>query len=119
MVAQPGAFIPAVDAGRKSKVDIELTRYERVAASQTGQTLGASGAIGDYLDGILIIPATTGAGNVILLDGNTSMTIFAGGETSVADLAPFYVPLGIRSISGAWSITTGADVSVIATGRFS
>lgn len=95
-----------------------LTEYETVAASQTAQTLGATGATGDTIAGILIIPATTSPGNVLLLDNATSITIFVGGASSVAHLAPIFVPLGIKSVSGAWKITTGANVSCIGIGNF-
>lgn len=92
--------------------------YETVAASQTAQTLGATGATGDYLSGVLIVPATTSPGNVIILDNATSITIFTGGASSVSNLVPFMVPLGLTSVSGAWKITTGANVSCIGIGNF-
>ena len=40
-------------------------------------------------------------------------------RTLVADLTPIRVPLGLYSVQGAWQVTTGANVSVIAVGRFS
>lgn len=97
---------------------VEGHGYETVAASQTAQAMGATGATGDDIDGILVIPATTSPGNVLLLDNATSITVFTGGATSVSNLVPFYIPLGMRSISGAWKITTGANVSCIGIGRF-
>lgn len=92
--------------------------YETVAASQTAQTLGATGGTGDYLSGLLVIPATTSPGNVLILDNATSITVFAGGASSVSNLVPFFIPIGAISVSGAWKVTTGANVSVIATGNF-
>lgn len=92
--------------------------YETVAASQTAQVMGATGATGDVIAGILVIPATTSPGNVLLLDGATSITVFTGGATSVADLKPFFIELGLTSVSGAWKITTGAAVSCIGIGNF-
>lgn len=92
--------------------------YETVAASQTAQVLGTVGAIGDVLAGILVVPATTSPGNVLLLDNATSITVFTGGASSVADLKPFWIPLGIKSVSGPLKITTGANVSCIAVGSF-
>lgn len=94
------------------------SEYETVAASQTAQVLGATGAAGDYIAGVLVVPATTSPGNVLLLDDATSITIFTGGATSVADLTPFYIPLGLKSVSGAWKLTTGANVSCIGIGEF-
>lgn len=94
------------------------SEYETVAASQTAQVLGATGATGDLINGVLVIPATTSPGNVLLLDNATSITIFTGGADSVSNLVPFFIPLGIRSVSGAWKITTGAAVSCIGVGDF-
>ena len=92
--------------------------YATVAASQTAQGLGATGAVGDLLDTIWIIPATTSPGNVIILDSSTSITIFTGGASSVSNLVPFPVQLGAISANGQWKVTTGANVSAIATGNF-
>lgn len=92
--------------------------YETVAASQTAQVIGATGAIGDFINGLLVIPATTSPGNVLLLDHETSITVFAGGASSVSNLVPFFIPLGMKSASGAWKVTTGANVSVIGIGSF-
>lgn len=92
--------------------------YETVAASQTAQVLGASGAPGDYLAGLLVVPATTSPGAVAILDGATSITVYTGGTVG-ADLTPFSIPLGIVATSTAWKVTTGANLSVVAVGRFS
>jgi hypothetical protein len=92
--------------------------YETVAASQTAQVLGATGATGDYISGILVIPATTSPGNVLLLDNATSITVFTGGASSVSNLVPFFIPLGMFSVSGAFKITTGTNVSCIGIGNF-
>ena len=93
--------------------------YETVAAGVTAQALGATGEKGDYIFGLLIIPAVAACGIVTLLDGATSIPVFVGGgTTALPSCIPFFVPLGLRSQSGAWQITTGADVSVIAIGNF-
>lgn len=92
--------------------------YETVAASQTDQALGPTGHKGDILERIIIVPATTSPGAVSIKDGGGSaITIFAGGATSVTTLTTIVVELGMRSIVGAWSMTTGASVSAIAIGR--
>jgi hypothetical protein len=93
-------------------------KYETVAASQTAQVLGPTGAVGDYISGILVTPANTSPGTIALLDGATSITVFTGGATSVSNLVPFFIPLGMISVSGAWKITTGASVSCIGIGNF-
>jgi hypothetical protein len=98
--------------------DILAGEYETVAASVTAQALGATGATGDYIAGVLVVPSSTSPGNVILLDNATSITVFAGGASSVSNLVPFYIPLGMFSVSGAWKITTGSNVSCIGIGNF-
>lgn len=99
--------------------DINVGDYETVAASATDQALGASGAAGDYLATVWIVPATTSPGAVSIKDGaGSAITIFTGGATSVSNLVPFPVSLGIKSLSGAWKVTTSTNVSVIATGNF-
>jgi hypothetical protein len=95
----------------------EPSEYETVAASATDQALGATGAAGDYFKGLLIIPATIAAGTVSIKDGaGSAINVFVTG--TLPSLAPIYVPLGLKSTGGAWSVTTGANVSAIAMGNF-
>ena len=93
--------------------------WETVAASATDQVMGGAGAKGDYLGGVLIVPGTTSPGAVQIKDGSGSaITIFTGGAASVVGLGPILVPLGITSLSGAWKITTGTNVTAIGIGKF-
>jgi hypothetical protein len=93
--------------------------YETVAASQTDQVMGASGAAGDILSQVLIVPATLSPGAVSIKDGvGSAITIFTGGASSVTTLIPFAVPLGTVAAT-SWKITTGANVSAIGIGKFS
>ena len=80
--------------------------------------LGATGATGDFLTGLLVIPASVSPGSVAILDNATSITVFAGGTNSLTSLAPFFIPIQAASVSGAWKVTTGANVSVVGTGKF-
>jgi hypothetical protein len=96
------------------------TSYETVAASQTDQVMGAAGAIGDYLAGVLIVPGTTSPGAVSIKDGSGSaITLFAGGATSIATLHPFFVPIGAKCTGAGWKVTTGANVTAVGVGAFS
>lgn len=97
--------------------------YETVAASQTDQILGATGAAGDYLQGLLITPGTAAAGAVSIKDGNgSSIPIFAGGGTTpLPTLAPFFAYVGAKCVNATtpgWKVTTGANVTVIGVGDF-
>lgn len=104
---------------RPDSLDDIFGAYETVAASQTDQALGATGATGDYLAGFYIQPAVAACGTVVLKDGATTIYTFpGGGTTELPTLAPIPVQVGIYSTNGAWSFTTGADVSVLAIGKF-
>lgn len=93
-------------------------QYETVAASQTAQVLGGAGQTGDYLKRVIIIPTSVSPGVVTLLDGATSIPLFAGGTNSLTELKPLFVDIEAKSVSGPWKITTGAALSVIAVGNF-
>jgi hypothetical protein len=111
--AKQDAVIAAVNA-------LAGSEYETVAASQAAQTLGATGAVGDLLVALTIVPATTSPGAVSIKDGSggPDIVVFAGGTSSVATLHPFTVQLGLRAGSAGWRVNTGANVSVIAAGDF-
>jgi hypothetical protein len=105
-------------AGQIVPVASPLT-YKTVAASQTAQLLGAAGKVGDYLHGLLVVPATLAAGSISIIDGATSISVFVTGTLS--DLKPFWIPIHSRCVSTTtpgWYVTTGANVSVIAVGDF-
>lgn len=116
-VAGDAALVVAL---RPDSTKDTYAEYETVAVSQTDQTLGATGAIGDYLAGVLIVPGTAGCGAVSIKDGSGSaITIFAGGgTTALPTLAPIFVPLGIYATGAGWKITTGANVTAIGIGDF-
>lgn len=97
----------------------QYSQYETVAASQTAQAMGATGATGDYLAGVLVFPATAGCGVVTILDNATTIGTFpGGGTTALPSLVPFMIPVGLFSVSGAWKITTGANVAAVGVGKF-
>lgn len=92
-------------------------QYETVAASQTAQVLGGTGAKGDYLHRLIIATSVALTSTVTLIDGATSIVIHpAGGAGS---LGAESLEMNMASVSGAWSITTGAGCTVIAVGIFS
>jgi hypothetical protein len=111
------AIQTAVQSTTPSPVQARNPDYETVAASATDQVMGATGAAGDYLSHVLITPATTSPGNVIIKDGSTTIFTFTGGASSVTTLIPFAVPLGLTAVT-SWKITTGTNVSAIAVGDF-
>lgn len=91
--------------------------YETIAASQTAQVLGATGAAGDLLSHLILVVTTAATAATSILDGATSIAIFP--NSPGGGVGTYHVPLNLVSVSGAWSVTTGAGVAVVAVGRFS
>lgn len=89
--------------------------YETVAASQTAQVLGGTGAVGDYLHRVIVTVNTALTGTVSLVDGSTSINLV---PASIA-IGTYSIPVEAASQTGAWKITTGAGATVIAVGVFS
>jgi hypothetical protein len=107
----PKGGVPVINGGNT---------YNTVAAS-TAATLsstngGTTGATGDYLSHCVIQPTTTAAGTVAIADNTTTIFTFTTGTLS--NLAPFAIPVGANSVSGAWKITTGANETVTCVGKF-
>ena len=94
--------------------------WQYVAAGETLKILGSKGGVGDLLTGLWIVPGTTAAGAVALADGDgTPMSLFAGGgTTALITLIGHFIPFNAKSKSGPWKITTGANVTVFASGNF-
>ena len=93
-------------------------QYETVAASQTNQVLGATGAAGDFLDKLICVVSTAATSQVQIKDGGgTAITILPNNVGS--GVGTVVINVGLKSTTGSWQITTGAGVAVIATGLFS
>lgn len=90
-------------------------QYETVAASQTAQVLGGTGATGDYLHRLIVNVTTPATGTVTLIDGATSIALVP--VTTAAGV--YSVAIEARSATGSWKVTTGAGASVMAVGIFS
>jgi methionine-rich copper-binding protein CopC len=94
--------------------------YEHVAAGQTAQVLGTTGAVGDYLHRIVCTVTTGATGNVVVVDGSGAGILTHTVVPASASLVPgvYNVELNVVSANGAWKITTGAGVEVMAVGIF-
>jgi hypothetical protein len=93
-------------------------RYETVAASQTDQVLGAAGSKGDYLERLICVVATAATAQTQIQDGSgTEITVLP--NSPGGGVGTYVIEIGAYSLNGAWSVTTGAGVSVIAVGKFS
>lgn len=92
--------------------------YEAVAASQTDQVMGPVGATGDFLDYVIVIPTTVAPGAVTIKDGSTAIITTTAGTATVLP-GVFTIPVKCYSTTGAWKISTGTNVAVLAVGKFS
>lgn len=87
-----------------------------VAVSQTDKVLGATGAVGDYLDHLLVIVATAGATSVVSIKDGTGSAIPV--TPAIPALGTYNIPIGKKSETGPWKITTLAGATVLAFGKF-
>lgn len=90
-------------------------QYETVAASQTAQVLGGTGATGDYLHRLIVTVNTAATSTVTILDGGTSIALMP----ATTAVGVYSIPVEAASVSGPWKVTTGAGVTVIGVGVFS
>lgn len=92
-------------------------QYETVAASQSDQALGSTGAAGDIIKKLICVVNTA--------DSTSAMSIKDGSGSAIsiipqsAPIGVYEIDLNIQSVAGAWSVTTGAGVTCLAIGRFS
>lgn len=91
-------------------------QYETVAASQTAQVLGGTGAAGDYVHRLIINTITVLTSGVTLIDGSTSIVIQTASSTMIGVSS---LEINVAAVTGPWKITTGAGVTVVAVGVFS
>ena len=95
----------------------DVQHYETVAASQTDQVLGNVGAPGDYIDTLVCVVATAATAQVQIKDGGgNAITVLP--NSPGGGVGTYTIPIHAKSQAGAWKVTTGAGVSVIATGSF-
>ena len=115
----PAALGRTTQAASMSVVQASF-EYETVAASASDQILGATGGVGDYLEGLLCVVATAATSQVQIKDGNGSAITVLPNAVG-AGVGTYYVPIGLLTANATtpgWKITTAAGVSVIGTGKF-
>jgi hypothetical protein len=90
-----------------------IGEYEYVSTSSASIVLGSTGAAGDYLGKMVCIVVSSASSLTRIHDGTTTLTVLQNGTTP----GTYVVPLGIKSTSGGWSVSTGTT-GVIAVGAF-
>ena len=105
-----GALLVAGSDGGAVSVSInQQFGYEIVAASQTAEPLGTTGAAGDFLHAV-IVQANTGT--ITILDGATTFFVI---PAAVAVGTMYVID---ATAATAWKITTPASTSAIGVGNF-
>ena len=90
--------------------------YQAVPANAT-TTLGATGAIGDFLGRVIVTAATAATATVSIKDGaDTAINILP--NSPGGGIGVYSIQLGIFSRTGAWQIVAGAGSTVLAIGSF-
>ena len=108
-VASPVQLFKRDGAAPVDLVAVEAAEdYESVAASQTAQVLGATGAAGDFLDRVIITAST---GTITILDGVVAVLVIPIGALGVWKI-------GLKSLTGTWNVTTAAATSCTCVGQF-
>ena len=119
IVALAGGTVAAGTAGAPVVAADQYSTHKEVGASATATVLGATGAIGDYLDCVTVYPGIAACGTVTILDGATAIGVFAGGGTTpLPSCIPFVIPVGAFCTGAGWHITTTTNVTVSCKGKF-
>jgi len=94
--------------------------YEHVAVSQSAQVLGLTGAVGDYLHRLICTVTSGATGNVLIVDGSGAGILTHTVLPASASVVPgvYNIEFNAVSANGAWKVTTGAGVEVMAVGIF-
>jgi hypothetical protein len=107
-------------AGTEFQVAVDAPgEYELVAASQTNQALGngAGGAKGDVIDTLVCVVSTAATSAVSIKDGaDTAIQVLPNAVGG--GIGTYVLKLNVKSRTGAWQVTTGAGVAVLALGQF-
>ena len=91
--------------------------YEVVEAGRTNEPLGTVGSSWDFLEGLLVIVEDPSDSMVSIRDGG-GPAILVFPDNPGSGIGTYPVPLGLVSRAGAWQVTTGGGVQVIAMGVF-
>jgi hypothetical protein len=102
------------------------TDYQEFLASNGLETITGQhgkGGVGDWLEGVVMIPMTVSPGKIEIKDGSdAAISLYPGGITGTTlyfvETATTYLHVGMYSTDGAWQLETGANVQAIAVGRF-
>jgi hypothetical protein len=106
-------------SGRPIETVEPPSNYQVVPASSSGVVLKtANGGTSDYVENVICVVATAATSQVQLQDG-TAAAFTVLPNAVAGGIGTYVIRVAAKSNSGSWKVTTGAGVSVIATGAFS
>jgi len=79
--------------------------------------MGATGQAGDTLVSLVCVVSTAATAQTSIKDGGGSAIIVLPNSPG-GGVGTYTIQLNLRSLAGAWKVTTGAGVACIGTGRF-
>ena len=107
------------DQQQSAIATIDPPNRQVIEALATNTPLAQSGlgAIGDYISHLVCVVATAATAQVQVKDGSgTAFTVLP--NSPGGGIGTYVIPSLGASLLGAWQISTGAGVTVIARGRF-
>jgi len=110
---------PGYDQQQNANVTIDPQSRQVIApsAGTVASLWNNPGAIGDYISHLVCDVATAATAQVQVKDGSgTAFTVLP--NSPGGGVGTYVIPSLGASLNGAWQISTGAGVTVIARGRF-
>ena len=107
------------DQQQSAITTIDPPSRQRIVANASNTPLAQTGlgAIGDYISHLICVVDTAAAAQVQVKDGSgTAFTVLP--NSPGGGVGTYVIPSLGPSLLGAWQISTGAGVTVIARGRF-
>lgn len=92
--------------------------YEAVAASQTDQIMGATGALGDRILRVIISVGTSATGTSSIKDGNGAAIPLTNANTPIGCYSFELNMVAKNATTPGWKLTTGAGATALGIGDF-
>ena len=92
--------------------------YEAVAAGQSDQIMGATGAVGDRLLRVIVCVDTAATGTCSIKDGNGAAIPLTAANTPIGVYVVEINAVAKNATTPGWKITTGAGATALGIGDF-
>lgn len=118
-IAMNGGAVSSCDDQANAIYRVESQwEYEIVAASQTDQVFGTTGAAGDLVSSVKCVTSAASVGAVTIKDGTGSAITLFNAQLAANDNLN-KDNMNWVSTDGGWKLTTGTNTTCIISGRAS